>query len=235
MTTPGCSWPAPPTPGSPARDVVSTFLATIAAHGAPAATLTDNGAVYTSRFTGGRNGFEYLLASSASPNATATPATHKPRAKSNASTRPSNAGSPPNRPPPTWPNCNTNSTASRPLYNTAAASPRPRPHTPAAGLRRHRQSRPARPATAPRAPTGVRVDTIDRHGKLSLRRAGRMHHLGIGARHAGTAALVLIRRPTPSRSSTQPPAKLLSSHTIDPTRSYWRNTQTTPGRWPRAL
>ena len=27
-----------------------------------AATLTDNGAVYTSRFTGGRNGFEYLLA-----------------------------------------------------------------------------------------------------------------------------------------------------------------------------
>ena len=31
-------------------------------HGWPAATLTDNGAIYTSRFTGGRNGFEYLLA-----------------------------------------------------------------------------------------------------------------------------------------------------------------------------
>ncbi len=42
-------------------DVVATFLAAGEAHGWPAATLTDNAAVYTSRFTGGRNGFEYLL------------------------------------------------------------------------------------------------------------------------------------------------------------------------------
>ena len=43
-------------------DVVATFTAAGDAHGWPAATLTDNGAVYTSRFTGGRNSFEYLLA-----------------------------------------------------------------------------------------------------------------------------------------------------------------------------
>jgi transposase InsO family protein len=43
-------------------DVVATFTAAGDAHGWPAATLTDNGSVYTSRFTGGRNGFEYLLA-----------------------------------------------------------------------------------------------------------------------------------------------------------------------------
>jgi transposase InsO family protein len=43
-------------------DVVATFTAAGDTHGWPAATLTDNGAVYTSRFTGGRNGFEYLLA-----------------------------------------------------------------------------------------------------------------------------------------------------------------------------
>ena len=42
--------------------MVATFSAAGEAHGWPAATLTDNGAVYTSRFTGGRNGFEYLLA-----------------------------------------------------------------------------------------------------------------------------------------------------------------------------
>jgi hypothetical protein len=29
----------------------------------PQSTLTDDGSVYTSHFTGGRNGFEYLLAS----------------------------------------------------------------------------------------------------------------------------------------------------------------------------
>jgi transposase InsO family protein len=43
-------------------DVVATFTAAGDRYGWPAATLTDNGAVYTSRFTGGRNNFEYLLA-----------------------------------------------------------------------------------------------------------------------------------------------------------------------------
>jgi transposase InsO family protein len=41
--------------------VVSVFLALVEEYGPPASTLTDNGSVYTSRFTGGRNAFEYLL------------------------------------------------------------------------------------------------------------------------------------------------------------------------------
>ncbi len=41
--------------------VVAVFLAAVDQHGPPASTLTDNGSVYTSRFTGGRNAFEYLL------------------------------------------------------------------------------------------------------------------------------------------------------------------------------
>ncbi|WP_232317982.1 IS481 family transposase [Neomicrococcus aestuarii] len=43
------------------NDVVTTFLATTEQHGIPASTLTDNGRVYTARFGGGRNAFEYLL------------------------------------------------------------------------------------------------------------------------------------------------------------------------------
>jgi transposase InsO family protein len=42
-------------------DVVAVFLAVIDDYGPPASTLTDNGSVYTSRFTGGRNAFEYIL------------------------------------------------------------------------------------------------------------------------------------------------------------------------------
>ncbi|MGV0633399.1 IS481 family transposase, partial [Mycolicibacillus trivialis] len=42
--------------------VVATFTATTVEYGPPAATLTDNGSVYTSRFTGGHNDFERLLA-----------------------------------------------------------------------------------------------------------------------------------------------------------------------------
>jgi transposase len=42
-------------------DVVASFLHTAATHGLPASTLTDNGSVYTSRFTHGHNAFELLL------------------------------------------------------------------------------------------------------------------------------------------------------------------------------
>jgi transposase InsO family protein len=41
--------------------VVAVFLDLVERYGPPAATLTDNGSVYTSRFTGGRNAFEYVL------------------------------------------------------------------------------------------------------------------------------------------------------------------------------
>ncbi|BBC63127.1 hypothetical protein MMRN_00230 [Mycobacterium marinum] len=44
-------------------DVVASFTTTAAEYGLPASTLTDNGAVYTSRFTHGHNDFERLLAS----------------------------------------------------------------------------------------------------------------------------------------------------------------------------
>jgi transposase InsO family protein len=42
-------------------DVVAVFLGLIEQFGPPASTLTDNGSVYASRFTGGRNAFEYVL------------------------------------------------------------------------------------------------------------------------------------------------------------------------------
>jgi transposase InsO family protein len=41
--------------------VLAVFLDLLEQHGPPASTLTDNGSVYTSRFTGGRNAFEYVL------------------------------------------------------------------------------------------------------------------------------------------------------------------------------
>src|SRR5690606_17663936 len=43
-------------------DVIATFNACVAESGRPASTLTDNALVYTARFRGGRNTFEYHLA-----------------------------------------------------------------------------------------------------------------------------------------------------------------------------
>jgi hypothetical protein len=80
-------------------DVVTTFLATVDEHGAPASTLTDNGRVYTARFGGGRNALNTCYRYSVSARRTAPPDTRRPRARSSASTRPSKAGWPPGRPP----------------------------------------------------------------------------------------------------------------------------------------
>jgi len=43
-------------------DVVETFAKNTEIYGIPASTLTDNGLVYTARFRGSKNAFEYLLA-----------------------------------------------------------------------------------------------------------------------------------------------------------------------------
>ena len=42
--------------------VTTTFLNVVEEYGYPASTLTDNGRVYTARFGGGKNAFEYVLA-----------------------------------------------------------------------------------------------------------------------------------------------------------------------------
>ena len=56
MTTRGICWAAPPSRVS-GDHVAATFTELINRYGPPASTLTDNGAVYTARFTGGHNRF----------------------------------------------------------------------------------------------------------------------------------------------------------------------------------
>ena len=66
---------------------------------------------------------------------------------------------------------------------------------------------------------------------MSLRRAGRMHHLGVGAAHARKRVLALADNTTITVIDLET-GEVLSTHHIDPTKSYWRNQQKSPGRWP---
>ena len=77
----------------------------------------------------------------------------------------------------------------------------------------------------------MRYDRLDTKGKMSLRRAGRMHHLGIGAAHHGKRVLAITDETTVTVIDLAT-GEILSTHTIDPTRTYWPNTQREPGRWP---
>jgi hypothetical protein len=60
-----------------------------------------------------------------------------------------------------------------------------------------------------------------------------MHHLGVGYAHRGTKILA-IADDTTITVITLETGEILSTHTIDPSKTYWRNTQRAPGRWPGA-
>ena len=66
---------------------------------------------------------------------------------------------------------------------------------------------------------------------MSLRRAGRMHHLGVGTAHARKRVLAFADDDhiTVAELTT---GEVLSTHLIEPNKSYWRNQNTKPGRWP---
>jgi hypothetical protein len=84
------------------------------------------------------------------------------------------------------------------------------------------------PATAPlSAHYRVRIDTVDRHGKITLRHAGILHHLGIGRQYSGTPALILIDEyeATVTHRTT---GEVLGAYLINPTTNYWPKQKKSP-------
>ncbi|HLJ03957.1 MAG TPA: IS481 family transposase, partial [Solirubrobacteraceae bacterium] len=77
----------------------------------------------------------------------------------------------------------------------------------------------------------LRYDRLDSKGHMSLRRAGRMHHLGVGYAHARKRVLAFAddHHITVADLTT---GEMLSRHLIEPNKTYWRNQDKEPGRWP---
>lgn len=163
--------------------VVDTFTATINKYGAPASTLTDNGLVYTARFRGSRNAFEYLLADLGIQQKNGHP--YHPQTQGKIERFHQTLKFWLNKQPPagTISELQTQLHRFRTIYN------KQRPHRSLPGItpaRAYAATIKATPAGQPRsAHYRVRHDTIDRFGKLTLRRAGKLHHLDIGRAHAG--------------------------------------------------
>jgi transposase InsO family protein len=211
-------------------DVVASFIDTVNVHGLPASTLTDNGSVYTARFTHGHNEFELLLATLGIIQKNGHPGHPQTQGKIERfhqtlkhwlSSRPR---------PTTLTDLQTQLDTFRGIYNTERAHRALHPRTTPA------QSYTALPKASPPdiRPTEhfrIRRDTVDDCGKLTLRYASRLHHLGIGTAHAGAKVLILVTATTVT-VITQNTNRLIASHHIDPDRNYWRNQQKRPGRWP---
>jgi transposase InsO family protein len=212
--------------------VAKTFLATAAEHGLPTSTLTDNGRVYTARFGGGKNAFEYLLAALGIQQKNGNPTHPQTQGKVERFHQTLKRWLAKQPPAATLPDLQDQLDRFREIYNQQ------RPHRELA-RRTPDTAYAALPKAAPATTTGqpghyrLRYDVLDTLGKMSLRRAGRMHHLGVGATHARKRVLAIPDDTTVTVTQLET-GEILSTHDIDPTRSYWRNTQRAPGRWPGA-
>jgi len=58
-----------------------------------------------------------------------------------------------------------------------------------------------------------------------------MHHLGIGRKHTTAPVLILIDENTATVTHLAT-GEVLSNHLIDADKSYWRDQNKEPGRWP---
>ncbi len=58
-----------------------------------------------------------------------------------------------------------------------------------------------------------------------------MHHLGIGIEHRRKRIIALIDETTVTVIHLET-GEIIATNTINPDRSYWRNNQKEPGRWP---
>ena len=68
---------------------------------------------------------------------------------------------------------------------------------------------------------------MDRFGKLTLRHAGRLRHIGIGRAHTGKHVLMLIHDTDVTISDTGT-GEIIRQLTIDPTRDYQPRQRKTP-------
>ena len=210
-------------------DVVATFVAAGETSGWPAATLTDNAAVYTSRFTGGRNGFEYLLAYLGVRQKNGTPGHPQTQGKIERFHQ-------------TLKRWLERQPVARTLAELQAQLDVFRVHY--NEQRPHRATGRITPAeayaAAPKAhPAGrgapghfrLRYDIADSKGAISLRRAGRLHHLKIGAEQARRRVLAIVDEGEVTVVALDS-GEILSTHRIEPDKGYWRNQRRDPGRWP---
>ena len=209
--------------------VLAAFLANVDDYGPPASTLTDNGSVYTSRFTGGRNAFEYILPLLGIRQKNGSPGHPQTQGKTERFHQTLQRWLAARPKAHTLPELQRHLDEFREHYNEQ------RPHralqraTPGHAYRATPKASPA--AARAQAHYRLRYDRLDTKGKMSIRRAGRMHHLGIGAEHARKRVLALADD-THITVADLTTGELLSTHHIEPHKTYWRNQNKKPGRWP---
>jgi len=205
-------------------DAMNTLIST---YGPPASTLTDNGLVFTARLAGrkgARNGFEKLLQAHQIHQKNGRPGHPQTQGKAERFHQTLHRWLDARPRPDTIADLQNLLDEFRTWYNTA------RPHR-ATGRRTPEQAYTALPKATPgtiaEPEWRTRVDKVDRNGKVSLRYAGQLRHLGIGRAHIGESVLMLIHDDAVTTSNAAT-GEVIAEHIIDPTKDYQRPLHRTP-------
>jgi hypothetical protein len=202
-----------------ATDVVASFHRAAASYGLPASMLTDNGAVFTAAPRGGgrcaielelgRLGIAYRHSRAYHPQTCGKVERFHQTLKR-------------------WlakqPRAQTAAELQAQLDVFAGYYNHQRPHralgrrTPAAAFAARPKATPAAPGFTVPAHYRVRHDKVDHTGVITLRHNSRLHHIGLGRRHAGVRVLVLVADLNVRVLADD--GRLLRALTLDPSRDY---------------
>jgi len=200
--------------------VINTFNECRKSYGTPFSTLTDNGNVYTARFVKGKNGFEYLLSELDIVQKNGSPAHPQTQGKIERFHQTLKKWLIEQEAAKNLKELQRQLDEFRAIYNTQ------RPHK-ALEMRTPQSSYEATVKATPKEAKDkehyrLRHDNVDQFGKISLRRAGKMHHLGVGIDHNFKKVFVVVDHYKVSVVE-KTTGEILSKHFIEPSRIYWTN------------
>jgi transposase InsO family protein len=202
--------------------VLATFRAAVAEHGPPASTLTDNGMVFTTRFSGGkggRNAFEHELRRLGITQKNGRPNHPQTQGKAERFQQTLKNWLRAQDPQP------ADLAALQALLGTfTGIYNHQRPHRSLPHRATPATAYAARPKAAPGDRSAdshdrVRTDIIGATGTVTLRHGGRLYHIGAGRAHAGTRVLLLVQD-LRIRIINAATGELLRELTLDPSRNY---------------
>jgi transposase InsO family protein len=214
--------------------VLAEFRAAVAAYGAPASTLTDNGMVFTTRLSGGRGGrnaFEHELRRPGIKQKNGKPNHPQTQGKVERFQQTLKNWLTAQAPQPaTLAQLQALLDAFTSYYNAR------RPHKSLPGRTTPAAACAARPKIAPGDRSAdthdrVRTDKIGSTGTVTLRHGGKLYHIGIGRAHTGTEILLLVQD-LHVRIVATATGELLRELTLNPNRNY-QPTGRPPGPKPR--
>ncbi len=201
--------------------VIDSFNTCRNEYGTPFSTLTDNGNVYTARFVGGKNAFEYLLSELEIVQKNGSPAHPQTQGKIERFHQTLKKWLSQQRPAHNLKELQQQLNEFKSVYNTQ------RPHR-ALEMKTPQRAYEATIKATPKVAKEkehyrIRHDIVDKFGKLSLRRAGIMHHLGVGIQQRHKKVFIIVDHFKVSVVEKKT-GELLSRHEIQPGRSFWTNT-----------